>query len=102
MFGLHPSDLNEISKILSLHPEIISAKIFGSRALGTFKRGSDVDIALFSVKPSHFLVAKVHAQLEELSAMPYQFDIVLFSSLTNENLKNHILTHGIEFYRLND
>ena len=45
-FGLKPSDLECIIAILEQTTGIEQALIFGSRAKGTFKNGSDVDIAL--------------------------------------------------------
>lgn len=45
-FGLSTADLGEIIKVLHSFPEVKQAILFGSRAKGTYKRGSDVDIAL--------------------------------------------------------
>ena len=45
-FGLQDSDIKSIVKILLKNPLINEAYIFGSRAKGNFKKGSDVDIAL--------------------------------------------------------
>ncbi len=46
MFGLHECDIDEIIHHLNNFPEVEEAYIFGSRAIGDFNNGSDVDIAL--------------------------------------------------------
>ena len=45
MFGLLDRDIKYIIKALEQHDEIEKAIIFGSRAMGNYKKGSDVDIA---------------------------------------------------------
>ena len=44
------SELDTICKYLSKYPEIDKASIFGSRAKGNYKNGSDIDIALYGKK----------------------------------------------------
>lgn len=46
MFGLTDSDLQSIVDVIKAYPQIDEALIFGSRALNTHKKGSDIDIAL--------------------------------------------------------
>ena len=46
MFGLKDSDINAIIAILKRYPDVKEAIIFGSRAMGNYKPGSDIDIAL--------------------------------------------------------
>ena len=45
-FGLRPQDLTEIIEMIRQFPDIEEAVIFGSRAKGNYKKGSDVDIAI--------------------------------------------------------
>jgi len=97
-FGLRDSDLAEINSILGRFPEIDSAKIFGSRAMGTHRPGSDVDIALFGAGVGLETVAKVHDLLEEQSRMPYLFDVVDFTHLKHQPLRDHIDRVGIVIY----
>jgi predicted nucleotidyltransferase len=57
-FGLTHSDLHAIKQVLAKYPQIEQAIIFGSRAKGNYKPGSDVDIAL---KGAH-LTSPTHQQ----------------------------------------
>jgi uncharacterized protein len=97
-FGLRDSDMAEIIAVLERFPEIESAKIFGSRAKGTERPGSDVDIALVGDGVGFDIVAKVRALLEEQSTMPYLFDIVDLTHLTHESLREHIERVGVAIY----
>ena len=46
MCGLLDRDIKYIRKALEKYDEIEKAVIFGSRAMGNYKKGSDVDIAI--------------------------------------------------------
>ena len=98
-FGLLDRDLVEITAVLGRFPEIESAKIFSLRAKGTERPGSDVDIALMGEGVGLGIVAKVHALLEDQSKMPYLFDIVDFTHLTHETLRDHIERVGVVIYQ---
>lgn len=88
--GLRDTDLEYIVQVLSKFPEIEKALIFGSRAKGTHKAGSDVDIAIVGESITFDIISKVRFQLEEESPMPYFFDIVDYTHLEHLELKEHI------------
>ena len=88
--GLRNTDLEYIVQVLSKFPEIEKALIFGSRAKGTHKAGSDVDIAIVGESITFDIISKVRFQLEEESPMPYFFDIVDYTHLEHLELKEHI------------
>ena len=73
--GLSGKELATLTTVFKKFPGIQEAVLFGSRAMGTFKPGSDVDIALKGQVTLQD-VARVKALLEEESTMPYLFDVV--------------------------
>jgi len=89
MFGLRPEDINYIQSIIGKFSEVEKAVIFGSRAKGNYKKGSDVDIALYGNDLDQ-ISSKIHDLLEEETLMPYFFDIIDYASLSNAALKEHI------------
>jgi len=93
-FGLSDKNLEAIKAVLRKYDEIESVKIFGSRAKGNFKRYSDIDLALFGDFELKTLM-EVRASLEELDVI-YQFDVVHYESLKNEELQRHIDRVGVE------
>ena len=93
--GLCAKELEIIQEILSHYEAIQSALLFGSRARGTFRAASDVDIALkgaITIK----LIAKIKAEFED-SNLPFFVDIVDYARADNA-LKNEIDTQGVLFY----
>lgn len=97
-FGLKENDIKYILKILENFPQIETALIFGSRAKGNYKLGSDIDIAIVGGDIDFDVIANVHYLLEEESPMPYMFDIVNYNKLENIKLKEHIDRVGITIY----
>lgn len=97
-FGLRQEDLHEIVRILHRFPAIEEAILFGSRAKGTFKKGSDIDIAVKGKGIDYQVVATLSDLLNEESSMPYFFDIVHLDSLSEEELRAHISRVGQRIY----
>lgn len=98
-FGLTEKDLAYIKAVIAEFAEIRQAVIFGSRAKGNFKRGSDVDIAVLGEEVSFSTVARLHARLEEEGPLPYFFDIVDYTHLTQQELREHIDRIGKTIYK---
>lgn len=96
--GLRESDLEEIIAMVCRFPEIEKAILFGSRAKGNFKPGSDVDLAVVGDRIGFDTVAKLHAMLEEESSMPYFFDILDYSHVSNQEIREHVDRVGIKLY----
>ena len=65
-------------------------RLFGSRAKGTYKAGSDIDIAIKGSNIDHKLVMALSTRLNEETTMPYFFDIVHYDGITDPELRAHI------------
>ncbi|MFA5880057.1 MAG: nucleotidyltransferase domain-containing protein [Candidatus Margulisiibacteriota bacterium] len=98
IFGLRETDLTYISDTLRQFEEIKKAILFGSRAKGNFKKGSDIDIAIDGDNITFSTVSRLQAIFEDESPMPYKFDIVDYSHLNHDELKEHINRVGVVFY----
>lgn len=98
MFGLNKTDLATIQEVFSRYEEIKEAVIFGSRAKGTQRPGSDVDVALKG-SGGNLVATAVGAILNEESCLPYFFDIIDYQSIDNEALIEHINRVGKVIYR---
>ncbi|MBU9723492.1 MULTISPECIES: nucleotidyltransferase domain-containing protein [Bacillaceae] len=94
MFGLREEDIQYIKDILAKYNEVEKAYIFGSRAIGNHKKGSDVDIAIVGSNINSSTVATLDESLNEESPLPYFFDIIHYDVLSNKKLKQHIDTEG--------
>lgn|SRR5690606_20554447 len=100
MFGLKDTDRAAIHSVLQNFPEVEEAVIFGSRATGTYHKGSDVDIALRGKHVTLETAQKVSYQLNEETVMPYQFDVINYSSISNADLTAHIDRVGVMLYSM--
>ncbi len=98
-YGLFDSQLKVIEKALQSYSEIKEAVLFGSRAIGTFKEASDVDIALKGKKADHKLAINLKSYFKEETNLPYFFDFISYSSISNKNLRKHIDKYGVVIYR---
>ncbi len=92
-FGLNISDLNAIISVIKENNKITKIILFGSRAKGNFKNGSDIDLAIFSENLSFDDFLEIKVNLEEL-LLPYIIDLVDYNTITNEELKQHIQRVG--------
>lgn len=98
MFGLDLSDIQSIQEILGQFPEVQQALIFGSRAKGNFRSGSDIDIAIKGDEATHSIASKISGILNEDTIMPYHFDVLSYRELNNKELISHIDRVGKELY----
>ena len=96
-FGIQPDSLTKIQKVFTAIPRIEEVVIFGSRAMGTYKNGSDVDLAIRGKGLGFTEIHNCNQALDDL-LLPYAFDLCLEANITNEDLKAHILRVGKVFY----
>ena len=98
-FGLRDSEVAEIKSVISSRISVERALIFGSRAKGNFRSGSDVDISLVGAEVRHEDVLEIGYSLNEEKTLPYQFDIIVYDAIDNESLRENIDRVGREIYR---
>jgi len=101
-FGISDKSYNLILEAICSFKDIEHAEIFGSRAIGNFKQGSDIDIAIFGEHLQEFTAMDLSAKLNESAPIPYFVDVVAPEFLNNENLKDHIECVGVSFYTKDD
>ena len=97
-FGLLNEDVEKIIKVFKNQPKVQSALIFGSRAKGNFKPGSDVDLVLKGTELDFGIVNQISYWLNEETTMPYKFDVLDYKSITETDLVEHIDKVGIEIF----
>ena len=97
-YGLTDRDLAQILAALHQFPQIEEALIFGSRAKGNYKLGSDVDLAIKGKNITYREVIRLSTLLNEDLPMPYFFDVVHYETLDNPALTDHIDRVGKNIY----
>jgi type I restriction enzyme, S subunit len=95
--GLTPRDEETIKHILKKHPAITRVYIFGSRAKGNYKKGSDVDLAVLDENISPEDILRIKSEFDE-SDLPYNVDVIHYPSIKLKELQEHIQRVGKVFY----
>jgi predicted nucleotidyltransferase len=98
MIGLSDSELQTLRDVFARFPDISEVILFGSRARGTHRPSSDVDLALKGKNLKLDTLAKLRYILEEETNLPYFFDIVIYDRVENEALKREIDEGGEVIY----
>ena len=96
--GLNFETVEQICEVLGKHPEVATAVLYGSRAKGTHKPGSDIDLCLSGKNLTLSLLLKIETQLDDL-LLPYKIDLSLLDSIDNSSLIEHIKRVGVVFYK---
>ena len=100
MVGLSETERQLLCDFFHHYPEITEVRIFGSRAKGTHKKFSDIDLAVWGNIDELFL-AKINLLLEELP-LPYTFDLIAYERIMNPHLKAHIDRQGKKLFPIMD
>ncbi len=94
MFGISDKSYQLLQQYFFTHKNINKVIIFGSRALETYRHGSDIDFAIWGADLNEI---EIKMDLENLST-PYMYDVIDYNKLDNENLQKHIDSQGKIFF----
>ncbi len=72
--------------------------LFGSRAMGNHKKGSDIDLAVSGPIDARLLI-KIGRVLNDELPISLKFDVVHLGSIAHPDLKKHIEQEGQVIYR---
>jgi uncharacterized protein len=97
-YGLKEQTIDGICEVLARHHLVEKALLYGSRAMGNFKAGSDIDLTLFGESLTSLELGIIDEELDDL-LLPYQIDLSLFHRIENMQLREHIERVGTVFYR---
>jgi predicted nucleotidyltransferase len=96
-YGLSPAQISAIQAVLQGHPEVERAILYGSRAKGNYRPGSDIDLTLQGKELDWSALAKIANDLDDL-LLPYTIDLSIYHTLENAELISHIRRVGVNLY----
>jgi predicted nucleotidyltransferase len=96
-FGLPAKTVEQIGGVLARHPQVEKAVLYGSRAKGNYKNGSDIDLTLQGNGLDYHELLKIMGELDDL-LLPYTIDLSLFNMIDHAGLREHIQRVGQELY----
>lgn len=99
-FGLKEATIEKIIAVFSQYFNIQKVLLYGSRAKGNYRNGSDIDLTLIGENISYSQLSKLDIQIDNL-LLPYCFDISIFKDIDNLDLIDQINRVGVVFYERN-
>jgi len=95
--GLKDAHREAIVAALAANDRVERAVLFGSRATGTNTVTSDVDIALYGGRLTLTDQARLAAAVNEIP-MAQSVDLILYDSVCDRTLREHIQNDGVEWF----
>ena len=95
--GLTDGTVAQIHEVITRFPEVEKALLYGSRAKGNFKPGSDIDLTLVGTALTSKILGQIRGELED-GLLPYTFDVSIMAQITQTDLIDHIRRVGVVFY----
>lgn len=95
--GLTTSTIKKIHSVFEKHSGIKTVCLFGSRAKGTYRTGSDIDLVIMDNSLAKGEILAIETELDDL-LLPYQIDLLIYEQLENQALTEHILRVDQCFY----
>ena len=96
-FGLDENVIKKIHRVFVAYPQISKVVIYGSRAMGNYENGSDIDLTFDGSGLTLEIINKIDIDLDDL-LLPYSFDLSIYSHIENTDLIAHIERNGKVFY----
>jgi predicted nucleotidyltransferase len=100
-FGISEKSYQLLLDTFSQYPEIEQVVIFGSRAKGNYKKGSDIDLAIKGKDCKVETALNISAIVNEELPIPYHIDVINYDTLKHLELKDQIDRVGVVFFSKN-
>jgi len=97
MYGLAPNIIQFIQGVFQKYPEVKKAILYGSRAKGNYRTGSDIDLTLEGDDLNLTILQKIENDIDDL-LLPYRIDLSILNHISNPDILAHIQRFGKEFY----
>ena len=98
-FGLKESTIKKICDVLAKYPNVEKALLYGSRAKGNYKNGSDIDLTLVGGDDLTLKVLYLIMDAMDDLLLPYTFDFSIFQDINDPDVVEHIQRAGVIFYK---
>lgn len=97
-YGLSDKSIQKIHNVFRQYPQVDKAVLYGSRARGDYKNGSDIDLTLQGGDElTHTVVSMIANDLDD-QVLPYTIDLSILEKIRNPELVDQIKHNSIVFY----
>lgn len=97
-FGLSDKSFQILLDIFRNYPSVSEVKVYGSRAKGTHRERSDLDLVILD-EIDRKTLGEIWMEVNS-SDFPLTVDLQVWKDIKNENLKEHIRRVGKIFYSI--
>ncbi len=96
--GLPESAIHKICAVFARNPQVEKAILYGSRAKGTYRNGSDIDLTLCG--GADLTLSVRHSIANELDdlLLPYMIDLSILRDISDHDVIEHIQRIGTPLY----
>lgn len=98
-FGIADKSFQLLLDTFIHYSQVEEVILFGSRAKGNYKKGSDIDLAIKGQECSANLALTIQSYMNEELPIPYEVDVIDYGSLNHQELKEHVDRVGIQLYK---
>ena len=97
--GLSAQTLQKIRDVFVRYPQVEEAVLYGSRARGDYKNGSDIDLTLRGgTELTHTILSQIANDLDD-QLLPYTIDLSIFKNIRNLEMIEQIKHIGVALYK---
>lgn len=99
-FGLKETTIAEICGVLAKYPAVEKATLYGSRARGNYKNGSDIDLTLHGRSGADLTLQVLFRIMDDIDDLlqPYTMDLSIYANIGDLDVVEHIQRIGVTFY----
>ncbi len=94
---LGSDETEKLKAIFSGEPSIAEVILYGSRAKGTYRPGSDIDLTLKGEGLTTSFLMSLSVKIDDL-LLPYEVDLSIYEHIENRDLIDHINRVGKVVY----
>ena len=87
--GISLGDMQKLKIVFDTTPALTDVVLYGSRAKGTYRPESDIDLTLKGSALATGGLMDLASQIDDL-LLPYEVDLSIFEHIENADLINHI------------
>ena len=96
--GLKPEFSDQLICVLESEPVVSEVILYGSRAKGNYRAGSDIDLTIKGKNLTTNWLMDLSMKLDDL-LLPYEVDLSIFEHIENNDLVEHINRVGKVVYK---
>jgi predicted nucleotidyltransferase len=96
-YGLKQPTISAINSVFNQYSTIEQVILYGSRAKGNYRNGSDIDLTIIGNRLTFSELLKIENDIDDL-LLPYKIDLSNFEKISNPDLIAHIERVGKVFF----